>query len=45
MLFVVAALAGWAPGHGFVMALSAAQVVAPGLKRMPWNQGREVRPN
>ena len=100
LLFIVAALAGWAPGFAFVMALSAAQVlfflvqeksldafpvqirivyfaftlfglwpevrwaiylllllgtvmvtffgrcaIALVLKRMPWNQGREVRLN
>lgn len=100
LLFIVAALAGWAPGYGFVMAVSAAQVlyflvqerslvafpvqirlvylaftlfavwpevrwavyllllcgtvmvtffgrcaIALVLKRMPWNQGREVRLN
>jgi hypothetical protein len=100
LLFIVAALAGWAPGYAFVMAVSAAQVlfflvqeksldafpvqirivyfaftlfglwpevrwaiylllllgtvmvtffgrcaIALVLKRMPWNQGREVRLN
>lgn len=100
LLFIVAAVAGWTPGYGMVMALSAAQVlfflvqerridafpvqirivyfaftlfglwpqvrwpmyllllfgtvmvtffgrcaIALALKRMPWNQGREIRLN
>lgn len=32
LLFIVAALAGWTPGYGWVMAISAAQVVCFLLK-------------